>query len=81
MENITKESEVLYDIFKLISDRNESQKRQVSKVKNILVKKQHVNLEMRSNVNIAFLTRPHSNNANISNRVTSTFMRELMTVF
>lgn len=46
MENITKESEVLYDIFKLISDRNESQKRQVSKVKNILVKKQHVNLEM-----------------------------------
>ena len=46
MENVTKESEVLYDIFKLISDRNESQKRQVSKVKNILVKKQHVNLEM-----------------------------------
>lgn len=46
MENVTKKSEVLYDTFKLISDRNESQKRQVSKVKNILVKKQHVNLEM-----------------------------------
>lgn len=45
MEDVTKESKVVYDIFKLISGRNESQKSQVSKAKN-LEKKQSVNLEI-----------------------------------
>lgn len=46
MEDVRKESKVIYDEFKLISGKNESQKRQLSKVKNILKKKQNVSLEM-----------------------------------
>ena len=46
MEDVTKESKLVYDVFKLVSGRNESQKRQVSKVKSILKKKQNINIEM-----------------------------------
>lgn len=52
MEDVTKEPKLVCDIFKLISGRNESQNRWVSKIKHSGKKKQNVNLGMWSIVNI-----------------------------
>lgn len=46
MEDVTKEPKLVCDIFKLISGRNESQNRWISKIKHSGKKKQNVNLGM-----------------------------------